>query len=165
MLSKSVDSYLSYLVPNFNENIFNISLSCIMCDIVFFFNCVLTVLVSEWSPGPSKGTKLPEPWRQGLTPQNTDSFSTLPSLAEQLPRTKNASSDTWQTNAVLPHESIASLRCPPVFWGRSFETKPFYETGEIPRKNLDVMKEAMVQAEEVAAEITRKLEKYLPSGA
>ncbi|XP_061284614.1 LOW QUALITY PROTEIN: melanin-concentrating hormone receptor 2 [Bos javanicus] len=35
----------------------------------------------------------------------------------------------------------------------------FHETGEIPRKNLDVMKEAMVQAEEVAAEITRKLEK------
>ncbi|KAL1786863.1 nucleolar protein 56 [Sigmodon hispidus] len=35
----------------------------------------------------------------------------------------------------------------------------FYETGEIPRKNLDVMKEAMVQAEEAAAEITRKLEK------
>ncbi|KAB0368711.1 hypothetical protein FD755_019745 [Muntiacus reevesi] len=35
----------------------------------------------------------------------------------------------------------------------------FYETGEIPRKNLDVMKKAMVQAEEAAAEITRKLEK------
>ena len=59
----------------------------------------------------------------GVTPQNTDSFSSLPSLAEQLPRTKVASPDTWQTNAVLPHESIASLRCPPVFWGRSFENK------------------------------------------
>ena len=35
----------------------------------------------------------------------------------------------------------------------------FHETGEIPRKNLDVMKEAVVQAEEAAAEITRKLEK------
>uniref|UniRef100_A0A8C6RKE3 Nucleolar protein 5A n=1 Tax=Nannospalax galili TaxID=1026970 RepID=A0A8C6RKE3_NANGA len=39
------------------------------------------------------------------------------------------------------------------------ERLSFYETGEIPRKNLEVMKEAMVQAEEVAAEITRKLEK------
>ena len=39
------------------------------------------------------------------------------------------------------------------------EQLSFYETGGIPRKNLDVMKEAMVQAEEAAAEITRKLEK------
>ena len=39
------------------------------------------------------------------------------------------------------------------------ERLSFYETGEIPRKNLDVMKEAIVQAEEAAAEITRKLEK------
>ncbi|KAB0362146.1 hypothetical protein FD754_006302 [Muntiacus muntjak] len=39
------------------------------------------------------------------------------------------------------------------------ERLSLYETGEIPRKNLDVMKEAMVQAEEAAAEITRKLEK------
>ena len=39
------------------------------------------------------------------------------------------------------------------------ERLSFYETGEIPQKNLDVMKEAMVQAEEAAAEITRKLEK------
>ena len=74
-------------------------------------------------PGPSEGTKFPEPWRQGVTPQNTDSFSTLPSVAKQLPRTEVASPDTWQTNAVLPHESIASLRCPPVSLGRSFENK------------------------------------------
>nr|XP_017498200.2 nucleolar protein 56 isoform X2 [Manis javanica] len=39
------------------------------------------------------------------------------------------------------------------------ERLSFYETGEIPRKNLDVMKEAMVQAEEAAADISRKLEK------
>ncbi|XP_048956722.1 nucleolar protein 56 isoform X2 [Canis lupus dingo] len=39
------------------------------------------------------------------------------------------------------------------------ERLSFYETGEIPRKNLDVMKEAMVQAEEAAAEMARKLEK------
>ncbi|XP_006758084.1 PREDICTED: nucleolar protein 56 isoform X2 [Myotis davidii] len=39
------------------------------------------------------------------------------------------------------------------------ERLSFYETGVIPRKNLEVMKEAMVQAEEAAAEITRKLEK------
>lgn len=35
---------------------------------------------------------------------------------------------------------------------------PFYETGEAPHKNLDIMK-AVVQASEVAAEIKRKLEK------
>ncbi|KAB0359921.1 hypothetical protein FD754_004077 [Muntiacus muntjak] len=40
------------------------------------------------------------------------------------------------------------------------EQLSFCETGEIPQKNLDVMKGAMVQAEEVAAEITRKLEKW-----
>ena len=39
------------------------------------------------------------------------------------------------------------------------EQLSFCETGEIPRKNLDVMKEAVVQAKEAAAEITRKLEK------
>ncbi|KAM6164674.1 LOW QUALITY PROTEIN: uncharacterized protein ACDL77_021442 [Rhynchocyon petersi] len=39
------------------------------------------------------------------------------------------------------------------------ERLSFYETGEVPWKNLDVMKEAMVQAEEVAVVITRKLEK------
>ncbi|KAM6163782.1 LOW QUALITY PROTEIN: uncharacterized protein ACDL77_020456 [Rhynchocyon petersi] len=38
------------------------------------------------------------------------------------------------------------------------ERLSFYETGEVP-KNLDVMKEAMVQVKEVAVEITRKLEK------
>ena len=69
-------------------------------------------------PGPSEGTKFPEPRRQAVTPQNSDSFSSLPSLAKQLPRTKVTSPDTWQTNAVLPHE-----RCPPVSLGRSFENK------------------------------------------
>ncbi|NP_957511.2 nucleolar protein 56 isoform 1 [Danio rerio] len=39
------------------------------------------------------------------------------------------------------------------------ERLAFYETGEAPRKNLDVMKEAVAQASEVAAEIKRKLEK------
>ncbi|KAI1900456.1 hypothetical protein AGOR_G00050120 [Albula goreensis] len=39
------------------------------------------------------------------------------------------------------------------------ERLSFYETGEAPRKNLDVMKEAVSQAAEVAAEIKRKLEK------
>ena len=50
-----------------------------------------------------------------------------------------------------------------VFWEKLREQVEewlsFYEIGEIPWKNLDVMKEAMVQAEEAAAEITRKLEK------
>ncbi|XP_007444019.1 nucleolar protein 56 [Python bivittatus] len=39
------------------------------------------------------------------------------------------------------------------------ERLAFYETGETPRKNLDVMKEAVVEASEVAAEMKRKLEK------
>ncbi|XP_053110558.1 nucleolar protein 56 [Hemicordylus capensis] len=39
------------------------------------------------------------------------------------------------------------------------ERLAFYETGEPPRKNLDVMKEAVVEATEVTAEIKRKLEK------
>lgn len=39
------------------------------------------------------------------------------------------------------------------------ERLSFYETGEAPRKNLDVMKEAVIQAGEVAAEIKIKLAK------
>ncbi|XP_062991910.1 nucleolar protein 56 [Elgaria multicarinata webbii] len=39
------------------------------------------------------------------------------------------------------------------------ERLAFYETGEPPRKNLDVMKEAVVEATEAAAEIKKKLEK------
>ncbi|XP_069043549.1 nucleolar protein 56 isoform X3 [Lepisosteus oculatus] len=39
------------------------------------------------------------------------------------------------------------------------ERLSFYETGDAPRKNLDVMKEAVKEATEVAAEIKRKLEK------
>ncbi|KAG7320827.1 hypothetical protein KOW79_015242 [Hemibagrus wyckioides] len=39
------------------------------------------------------------------------------------------------------------------------ERLAFYETGETPRKNLDVMKEAVAEATEVAAEIKRKIEK------
>ncbi|XP_053503977.1 nucleolar protein 56 [Ictalurus furcatus] len=39
------------------------------------------------------------------------------------------------------------------------ERLAFYETGETPRKNVDVMKEAVVQAGEMAAEMKRKIEK------
>ncbi|XP_043076998.1 nucleolar protein 56 isoform X2 [Puntigrus tetrazona] len=39
------------------------------------------------------------------------------------------------------------------------ERLAFYETGDAPRKNLDVMKEAVAQASEVTAEIKRKLRK------
>uniref|UniRef100_A0A8V5GGM6 Nucleolar protein 56 n=1 Tax=Melopsittacus undulatus TaxID=13146 RepID=A0A8V5GGM6_MELUD len=39
------------------------------------------------------------------------------------------------------------------------ERLAFYETGEPPRKNLDVMKEAVVEAGEVVAEVKRKQEK------
>merc|ERR1712212_963849 len=39
------------------------------------------------------------------------------------------------------------------------ERLSFYETGSVPRKNVDVMKDAMKEASEVTAEIKRKLEK------
>nr|QXT50801.1 NOP56 ribonucleoprotein-like protein [Miichthys miiuy] len=39
------------------------------------------------------------------------------------------------------------------------ERLSFYETGEVPRKNVDVMKEAVKEATDVATEIKRKLEK------
>ncbi|XP_032079786.1 nucleolar protein 56 [Thamnophis elegans] len=39
------------------------------------------------------------------------------------------------------------------------ERLAFYETGEVPRKNLEVMKEAVEEASEAAAEIKRKLQK------
>ncbi|MEQ2180930.1 snoRNP complex protein nop56 [Goodea atripinnis] len=39
------------------------------------------------------------------------------------------------------------------------ERLSFYETGEVPRKNVDVMKEAVKEASDVASEIKRKLEK------
>ncbi|NXA56978.1 NOP56 protein, partial [Nothocercus julius] len=39
------------------------------------------------------------------------------------------------------------------------ERLAFYETGEPPRKNLEVMKEAMVEASQVVAEVRKKQEK------
>ena len=51
-----------------------------------------------------------------------------------------------------------------MYLGRGFKNKfgewlSFSETGEIPHKNLDVVEETVVQAEEAADEIPRKLEK------
>uniref|UniRef100_A0A1A8GS68 Nucleolar protein 56 n=1 Tax=Nothobranchius korthausae TaxID=1143690 RepID=A0A1A8GS68_9TELE len=43
--------------------------------------------------------------------------------------------------------------------GQVEERLTFYETGEVPRKNVDVMQEAMKEATDVATEIKRKLEK------
>ncbi|XP_010764516.1 nucleolar protein 56 [Notothenia coriiceps] len=43
--------------------------------------------------------------------------------------------------------------------GQVEERLSFYETGDVPRKNLDVMKEAVKEATDVATEIKRKLEK------
>lgn len=54
-------------------------------------------------PWPSKWTMFPELWRQGLTPQSMPS-----SCQEQRP--KLPAPDTWQTNAGLPQELVASLR-------------------------------------------------------
>ncbi|CAG5983308.1 unnamed protein product, partial [Menidia menidia] len=39
------------------------------------------------------------------------------------------------------------------------ERLSFYETGDVPRKNVDVMKEAVKEATDVAAEIKRKVDK------
>ncbi|XP_075870433.1 nucleolar protein 56 [Nelusetta ayraudi] len=39
------------------------------------------------------------------------------------------------------------------------ERLSFYETGDLPRKNVDVMKEAVKEATDVAAEVKRKLDK------
>jgi hypothetical protein len=41
-----------------------------------------------------KGTEIPEPWRQGVTHQNMNSFFIPPSLVEQLQRTKAVSPNT-----------------------------------------------------------------------
>uniref|UniRef100_A0A8C6UB67 Nucleolar protein 56 n=1 Tax=Neogobius melanostomus TaxID=47308 RepID=A0A8C6UB67_9GOBI len=43
--------------------------------------------------------------------------------------------------------------------GQVEERLSFYETGDMPRKNVDVMKEAVKEAGEVAAEIKKKLDK------
>ncbi|XP_018430814.1 PREDICTED: nucleolar protein 56 [Nanorana parkeri] len=43
--------------------------------------------------------------------------------------------------------------------GQVEERLAFYETGEAPRKNLDVMKEAQAEATEVVTEIKRKIDK------
>ncbi|KAM8917842.1 nucleolar protein 56 [Spinachia spinachia] len=43
--------------------------------------------------------------------------------------------------------------------GQVEERLSFYETGDVPRKNVDVMKEAVKEASDVATEIKRKLEK------
>ncbi|XP_032370014.1 LOW QUALITY PROTEIN: nucleolar protein 56 [Etheostoma spectabile] len=43
--------------------------------------------------------------------------------------------------------------------GQVEERLSFYETGDVPRKNVDVMKEAVKEATEVATEIKRKNEK------
>ena len=93
-----------------------------------------------------------------------DTCSTLPSLAEQLLRAKAASPDNLANKS-----SIASqIDCFSEVLTGVFREKhqkqveerlSFCETGEIPQKNLGVMTEAMVQAEEAATEITRKLEK------
>ncbi|KAK9529354.1 hypothetical protein VZT92_013453 [Zoarces viviparus] len=43
--------------------------------------------------------------------------------------------------------------------GQVEERLSFYETGDVPRKNVDVMKEAVKEASDVATEIKRKLDK------
>ncbi|XP_068576739.1 nucleolar protein 56 [Cebidichthys violaceus] len=43
--------------------------------------------------------------------------------------------------------------------GQVEERLSFYETGDVPRKNVDVMKEAVKEATDVAVEIKRKLDK------
>ena len=91
-----------------------------------------------------------------------------PKYAEQLPRTKAAApssrylankcgtaSETGCFSEVIPAPSVfgEELR------KQAGEWLSFSETGEIPQKNLDVVEETVVQAEEAADEIPRKLEK------
>ena len=84
---------------------------------------VWPVLVCKCFPGPRKGTKFPEPRRQGITPQNMSSSSTPRLLARQPSKAKATSPNTWQTNAVSPYKLIASLRCPQLYLWRSFKSK------------------------------------------
>ncbi|KAF3856012.1 hypothetical protein F7725_016735 [Dissostichus mawsoni] len=79
------------------------------------------------------------------------------------PRTKAASPDIWPTSAPSPPALTVSLVPTSVYGdklrGQVEERLSFYETGDVPRKNLDVMKEAVKEATDVATEIKRKLEK------
>ena len=93
-----------------------------------------------------------------------DAFSTLPSLAEQLPRAKAASSDNLANKCSIASQTDCFSEVPTGVFGEKLQKQveerlSFCEIGEIPLKNLGVMMEAMVQAEEMATEITRKLEK------
>ena len=92
-----------------------------------------------------------------------DSLSTPPLLANQLPRAKAISPDTWQTNKVLPHRLTASLGSLQVYLGKSFENKCW--SGCPMRLERDSMKESggheggNGSGRGSAAEITTKLEK------
>ncbi|XP_037667755.1 nucleolar protein 56 isoform X2 [Choloepus didactylus] len=73
-------------------------------------------------------------------------------------------SSFYNDGNIFRQQQFTYLKVPTSVFGEKLreqveERLSFYETGEIPRKNLDVMKEAMVQAEEAAVEIARKLEK------
>ena len=93
-----------------------------------------------------------------------DAFSTLPSLAEQLLRTKASSPDNLANKSSIASQTDCFSEVLTGVFGEKLQKQveerlSFCETGEIPQKNLGVMTEAMVQAEEAATEITRKLEK------
>ena len=97
--------------------------------------------------------KLGPGWPTGAAPP------TLPALALGLGHCAAQGRDWAWAGLLLP--PAAPGRCSGCGRPREQveERLSFYETGEISQKNLDVMKEAMVQAEEAAAEFTRKLEK------
>ena len=93
-----------------------------------------------------------------------DAFSTLPSLAEQLLRTKAASPDNLANKSSIASQTDCFSEVLTGVFGEKLQKQveerlSFCETEEIPQKNLGVMTEAMVKAEEAATEITRKLEK------
>ena len=136
----------------------------ILCLTVF----LKTVFWQSWclseSVGPAKG-----PSFQALkTRDNTQKYRLIfhsTFTGQAAAKNKDCISRYLANKCSIVSRIYCFSKVPTIVLGGSFKIKSFYETGETPRKNLDVMKEATVQAEEVAAEITRKLEKYLPSGA
>ena len=85
-------------------------------------------------------------------------------MAELPPRTKDASPDNLANKCSIASQIDCFSEVLTGVFGEKLQKQveerlSFCETGEIPQKNLGVVTEAMVQAEEAATEITRKLEK------
>ena len=85
-------------------------------------------------------------------------------MAELPPRTKDASPDNLANKCSIASQIDCFSEVLTGVFGEKLQKQveerlSFCETGEIPQKNLGVVTEAMVQAEEAAAKITSKLKK------